>query len=270
MNNMSLPLPKHAIGDTAVDHIRYQLKGRVAWLTLDRPPLNVLDLGTLEQLVTVLRSLSDPQPSVRVVALAHAGELFSAGVDVHDHLGDRAERMLELFLEACRRLVGLPVPTVAAIAGAAIGGGFELALCCDLIVASDRARFSLPEIKVGTFPPVAVALLHEKLPAQLAAELIYAGKELEAARAHQLGLVNRLVAAVAFEAELNEFVQSIACYSGAVLRAAKRAAEPARTRALQAVSYAERVYREELSGTADMSEGLDAFLQKRQPVWRDT
>jgi len=252
-----------------MDHIKYQLRGRVAWLTIDRPPLNILDLGTLEQLVTVLGSLGEPQPSVRAAVLASAGELFSAGVDVRDHLGDRAERMLELFVEACRRLLRLPVPTVAAVGGSAIGGAFELALCCDVIVASERAKFLLPEIKVGTFPPVAVALLHEKLPGPIAAELIYGGSELAAARAQKLGLVNRLAAAEAFESELNEFVQAIASHSGAVLRLAKRASEPARARLLEAIDYAEQLYREELTGTADMNEGLQAFLAKRPPVWRD-
>ncbi|HBL27500.1 MAG TPA: enoyl-CoA hydratase/isomerase family protein, partial [Acidobacteria bacterium] len=133
-----------------VQTVRVERSGRVARLTIDRPPLNVLDIPTLEQLAGAVASLDRADDDLQVVVLRGAGDrAFSAGVSVQDHTPDKVGPMLETFHRAIRRLRDLPAVTVAAVQGHCLGGGMELAMACDLVVAADNARFGQPEIKLG-------------------------------------------------------------------------------------------------------------------------
>src|SRR5437867_11063033 len=131
--------------------VQVSLSAGVARVVLDRPPLNVIDLEGARELAGALESLRS-RPDLSAVVLAARGRAFSAGVDVRDHLPDRGAAMLSEFHRACRLLLDIEVPVVAAVQGAALGGGCELTLICDLVWASDRASFGQPEIKLGVFP----------------------------------------------------------------------------------------------------------------------
>ena len=134
--------------------IRYVDDGQVARITLNRPPLNIMTLETLDDLDAAIAHAA-AVPALKVLVIAATGRAFSAGVAVEDHLGDRVGPTLDAFHSVFRRLHAVECVTIAAVQGAALGGGAELATFCDVVVASDAAAFGQPEIKVGVFPPSA-------------------------------------------------------------------------------------------------------------------
>src|SRR5688572_20028715 len=134
--------------------VRVEDDGIVARLVLARPPLNVIDLGMAREMTAALLALRG-RDGLRAVVIAAEGRAFSAGVSIEDHLPGRVEAMLPAFHDVFRALRTLEVATVAAVHGAALGGGCELAGFCDFVIATEDATFGLPEIKLASFPPVA-------------------------------------------------------------------------------------------------------------------
>jgi cyclohexa-1,5-dienecarbonyl-CoA hydratase len=243
--------------------------GGVLRLTLERPPLNVLNLAMLEELEHALAAVSNER-SIKLLVLAGHGRAFCAGVDVADHTADRVERTLKLFHGVIRRLLALECPTLAVVHGATLGGGCELMLGCDLVLARDDAKIGQPEIQLGVFPPVAAALLPALVGRQRALDLVLTGRTLDAAQAHAFGLVNEVVAAEGFDGAVERFVQRLAGLSGPVLRVAKRAlVEALPLPPAEAIGHAESLYLNELMRLDDAEEGLRAFLAKRAPVWKE-
>lgn len=240
---------------------------RVARVRLDRPPLNVVDLVTARELTAALDGLHTRRDLVAVV-FESAGKAFCAGVDVRDHLPDRGAETLAAFHAACERLHALPCPTVAAVHGPALGGGCELTLVCDVVVASTRATFAQPEIKLGVFPPLAAVALARVAPAHLAADLVLTGRSLPAAEAQAAGLVSRLVEPEQFEAAVAQVLGELRALSAPSLALTKRALRVARPPVdFAAVAAAERLYVQELMSSPDAIEGLTAFVEKRAPKW---
>jgi cyclohexa-1,5-dienecarbonyl-CoA hydratase len=246
-------------------HVRVELRGPVAEIVLERPPLNVLDLGTLEALHAALLALRG-RDDVRVVVLRSAIDgTFSAGADVADHARDRAPAMLAAMHAVVRALRSLPVPTLALVDGRCLGGGCEVAQACDLVVASPRATFGQPEIDLGCFPPVAAALL-PRLAGRRAAELVLLGTPVGALDALALGLVSRVADDV--EAEGRRLADALAAKSRTALAAAVRALRAGSDGTLdEALARNERLYLDAVVPTADAAEGVRAFLEKRAPVW---
>lgn len=250
--------------------VRVEGAGAVRHLVLDRPPLNVLNLRMLAELDDVLARLSNER-SLKCLVIRGAGRAFCAGVDVADHTPERVERMLELFHGAVRRLMALPVPVVAAVNGAALGGGCELLMACDVVLARDDARIGQPEIRLGAFPPVAAAVLPRLVGRQQALDLVLTGRTLEAGEAREIGLVTRVLAVETFEREVDDYARLLASRSGPVLRLAKRAVlEGAELPLAVALARAERLYLRDLVPLEDAREGLRAFMEKRDPEWRET
>jgi len=243
--------------------VRLERTGGVARITLQRPPLNVLNLAMLAELDDALAAAVD----AAVLVLSGAGRAFCAGVDVSDHMGDRAALMLQRFHAVIRRLLDFDAPVIAVVNGAALGGGCELLLACDVVFARDGAKLGQPEIRLGVFPPVAVALLPGLIGRQRALDLILSGRTIEAAEAKALGLVQHVVAPEELDAEAQKYIDGLAALSPAVLRLTKRSAAIDRRRAIMAIDAAERTYLDELMTLEDAHEGLAAFLEKRPPVW---
>ncbi len=241
----------------------------VARVTLNRPPLNVIDIPLMRELRSALEAVTADREA-KVVVVGAEGKAFSAGVDIKDHTPDRVDEMLREFHAVIRTLWASPAPTVAAVRGSALGGGMELALSCDLIVASEQARFGQPEIQVGAFPPIAALLLARQIPRKKALELILTGDSISAAQAGPFGLVNVVAPADQFDAAVNAFIARLSRWSGPVLKLAKRAAlVPLVDGDAQALREIERIYLQELMSTEDAREGTQAFLDKRQPEWKD-
>ena len=247
--------------------IRCSETSGVARIVLRRPPLNILTIEMMEEVVAAL-TWAGTLPALKAVLLAAEGKAFSAGVDVEDHRGDRVKPMLETFHRIFRLMHDLDCPTVAAVQGAALGGGAELATFCDLVIVSDTATIGQPEIKAGVFARIAALHYPLRVGPHRALQLLLSGRVLGAAEALQIGLVDRLVPAQALddavEAELGRF----AAQSGAVLRLTKRAVRESLGVPFHlALSQLEDLYQYQLMATEDASEGLRAFVAKRPPLW---
>jgi cyclohexa-1,5-dienecarbonyl-CoA hydratase len=253
------------------EHIRFDVSDSVARLTLNKPPLNVLNIAMMREINTALEGLGD-DPSVKVLVFeaAEGSKAFSAGVDVSEHTADMVEEMIEVFHRIFRLLDRLEMPTVAVVGGAALGGGCELVLFCDMVIASERASFGQPEIQVGVLPPIAVVALPAIIGPKKALEIVLIGDRIRAPEALQLGLVNKVVPPEELRATADEFVGKLAKLSGAVLRLTKRAVRLGSagdfTEGLAAV---QELYLGPLMSTEDANEGLAAFMEKRAPVWKD-
>jgi len=244
-------------------------EGSVATLTLDRPPLNVMNIDTMEQINDALADLRGRR-EIKVLLFRGRGKAFSAGVDIADHTRDKVARMLQVFHRIFESIRMLDVIAVAAVDGLALGGGFELAIGCNLVVASESARFALPEIDVGVFPPLACVVLPRATPRRKAMEWILTGEEITAAELQSFGLVNRVFPDDRFEEELQRFVGVLTSKSGPVLQLAKRAQIESYYATYEEALYkAENLYLRELMPLADAQEGIQAFLEKRKPQWHD-
>lgn len=257
-------------GPTAPERVRLTSDGGVRVLTLDRPPLNVLDIASLRELErTVGRVSADPDAVVLLVT--GAGKAFCAGVDVADHMGGRVEAMMSALHGALTAVAGLEIPTVAALNGAALGGGLELALACDLVVARAGAKLGQPEIRLGVFPPFAAAVLPARCGRAVAMDVCLSGRIFPAEEAASMGLVQRVLPADDFADTALAWARDLASLSPPVLRLAKRAVDAgARLPPDTALNEAERLYLDELMRLDDAREGLAAFLDKRPPIWKGT
>ena len=242
--------------------------GRVARITLRRPPLNVLNLEMLGELNRAFTHVASEQPAV--VVLAAEGKAFSAGVDIADHTEDKVGGMLELFHKIFLTMDGMDAPIIALAQGAALGGGCELIMACDLVLAAHSATFGQPEIRVGAFPPVAAVELPLVVGARRAAEMLFTGEGLDAAAAAAAGLINHVYPADTFADEAEKFIGKVSRNSGAVLAYTKQAIRLGRGRTLaEALPDLETLYLDKLMKSHDAREGLTAFMEKRRPEFKD-
>jgi len=246
--------------------VRLAQQGAVAVLRLDRPPLHVLDIPMIGSLDAALRAVEESPASVLVIG-STGTKAFSAGVDVKDHTPDKLAGMLRAFHGVFRRMHATRLVTVAAVRGACLGGGAELALSCDLVVAEEGARIGFPEIRLACYPPVGLAALSARYGPRLA-ELCLTGNALEAAEAHRRGLLSRLAPPGRSEEEALALAETVAAHSPSVLgltvRLGRRLAAPHFEHAL---AEAEKSYLETLARMPDMEEGIRAWIEKRPPRW---
>jgi len=253
----------------AFKHILTELKDGVATLTLNRAPLNWLNIEMMEEINTYLSSLSS-EKSLKLLVVRAAGKAFSVGVEVADHLGDLGPKMIETFHKMFRLMDALKVPSLAVVNGSALGGGCELALYCDMVIATEKAKFGQPEIQVGVFPPIAALIFPRMMGRKKAMELILTGDTISAQEAYSLGLVNKVVPETSLAQEAEAFIGKFSKLSGIVLKLAKEAAlaglNDDMDRGLKTI---EKIYLDRLMKTHDAMEGLKAFLDKRKPTWKD-
>ena len=252
-------------------HIRFRIDDRVARITFARPPLNVLDIAMMREIDHALNECMGRRSLAAIVfdAVPDA-RAFSAGVSVEDHRSETIYQMLDTFHAIFRGLELLGRPVVALVDGAALGGGCELLLACDVVIASNRARFGQPEIKLGVFPPVAAVLLPRVIGERRARELILTGELIDANEALSLGLISHLVESSALEARLQEVLARFRDLPTPALEMARRAMDLARGRNFpEALARVEDLYLNELMRTEDAHEGVRAFIEKRKPTWRN-
>lgn len=243
-------------------------KERRIFITWERPPLNVLDIALLNELDQALSKCTDDSGADLVVLKGAGTRAFSAGVDIRDHTKEKVPEMLEVVHGVVRKLLALPQVTLAAVRGACLGGGCEIASSCDLIVASEESTFATPEIRVGCYPPVALTRFSHLIGYHRAAEMILTGRSFSAGEAYAMGLINRVCAAEQLDRELQRLVEDLSGQSGAVLRVAVKGLRTISLKGFeQALRYSEDLYCRELLQTSDVEEGIAAFLQKRPPIW---
>jgi enoyl-CoA hydratase len=252
----------------------WEQQGPVAIATLNRPhALNAITVELLEELERRLAE-AEADPSVRAIVLASSGEkAFSVGADLKALAGEYDDTagldlLVTVFQRALGRVESFPGPVIAAIRGYCLGGGLELALTADLRVAADDARLGLPEVKVGSMPGAGGT---QRLPwligAARAKELMFTGEPIDAAEAHRLGLVNRVVPAASLLAEATTFADVLGRRAPLALQKIKEAVNGSRDASLEEGLALERRCHDFLRDSEDRREGIRAFVEKREPVF---
>jgi enoyl-CoA hydratase/carnithine racemase len=247
--------------------------GTVAEVVLDRPAaMNALNTAMLVRLDEVLTRLA-ADPRLRAVVLASAGQrAFCVGADLKERAGMSDAQMIAqrpAFRAAFGALLGLPQPVIAAVDGFALGGGCELALSCDLIVAGQSAVFALPEVTVGLVPGCGgTQLTARRLGPGLAADLVLTGRRVGAEEAGRIGLADRVVPAGTAAEQALELALQIAANAPVAVRAAKRAMRLGWDASLPAALETEDAAWRTAVLSADRQEGITAFAEKRPPRWR--
>jgi len=251
----------------ATSRVDLRIEASVARVKLINPPLNVIDLRMareLQQAITELESRSD----ISVIIFEGDAHAFSAGVDVKAHLPEQIHEMLTTFHAMIRAITASRKVTIAAVCGACLGGGAELAAVCDMVYTARDASWGFPEIKLGCYPPVAAVVLATLIGQKRAAELILTGRQFSGGEAAAMGLATRSVVAAELESVVERTLAELRALSPAALAHTKKAIY-----AWDAIHFdkglarAENFYLNELISTADAREGIIAFLDKRPPKW---
>ncbi len=249
---------------------RERFDGQVLAVTLDDAPANVLS----KKMMTELRELFAADREItgrKAVVIGGEGKHFSFGASVPEHQADQVDEMLPVFHAMIGEILDHPVPVIARVSGQCLGGGFELALAASLIFADDTARFAVPEIKLGVFPPVAAVLLPHMAPAALTPRMVVGAEALGAAELGHFGLLAGCCGEGQLGALVDDWIEKhLLPRSAASLRMAHRAARAATVAHYRNhIDDAERLYLDELMQTHDANEGITAFIERRQPEWEN-
>jgi len=251
------------------ENIETEFKEGLGTITLNRPPVNILNIAMMAEINDQLNTWQGKK-DLKVVLFNAKGKCFSAGVDVGEHMGDLAPKMIGAFHRIFRLMDTLGIPTVASVYGSCLGGGCELAVFCDLVVSSQGAKYGQPEIQVGVFPPIAAQIMPRIMGRKAAMELILSGKIISAEEARTMGLVNQVVPEEELEEATVKFVKPYLRLSAEVLRKTKKAVSAGLMDDFEpSLKAIENIYLNELMQTADAQEGLKAFLEKRKPEWKN-
>lgn len=222
----------------------------------------------MEQLQAAIAE-AEARSEVSVIAFAGAEKVFSAGVDVAAHVPDKVQEMLAKFHAVFRALVISRKVLVASVHGHCLGGGAELAMICDVVVTSESALWGFPEISLGCFPPVATTALAALAGQKHAAELILTGRKFDGLEARFLGLANWAVPDHQVKEKTDEVITRLSRLSPSTLALTKKALYAWDSMHFdKGLARAEKVYLEELMKTEDAREGVQAFLEKREPQWK--
>ncbi len=240
-------------------------------LVLDAPHGNAVTDAMVGAIQAALASVPARTPPVKLVTLEGAGADFSFGSSLAEHVPPRMPEVLPRFHALVRALLDAPAVTAAVVHGRCLGGGFELALACDFILAADDAVLGLPEIAVGAFPPVGSVLLPMRIGASRAASAIVGGGARPIVEWQRLGLVEQVVPRDELTAAVDRWFEwTLQGKSAAALSHAARASRLVVAGAVERLlPDAERLYLDSLLATADAAEGVAAFLEKRDPRWKD-
>lgn len=246
----------------------------VAWITLNRPAArNALSLALMEELVAELDAIAT-DAAVNVVVIGGAGPAFCAGHDLRELRSQPRRPFYETTFQLCSklmtRIVRLPKPVIARVHGVATAAGCQLVATCDLAVAADTARFATPGVNIGLFCSTPMVALSRAVGRKAAMEMLLTGDLISARRAHELGLVNRIVAESELDAVVAALAAQIVAKSPLTLAIGKEAFYSQAEMALDdAYAYASEVMTRNMLAR-DAAEGIDAFLAKREPHWTGT
>ena len=258
----------------AYETLRYEVADRVVTIALDQPETrNALSDEVLDDLIAAFSAARDDD-AVRCVVLASTHETtFSSGGNLAGFAADVP--LIQKHLETTRKfpalftLIGeLGKPVICAARGHCLAGALGLALACDLVVAGEQATFGTPELNVGVFPFIILALIFRNVPRKKAAELVLLGERVDAREAERLGIVNRVVAADEFDAAVAEWAQKLASRSPVLVRLGKDAMFRAQDLALEDALDFLRAQLTIAFSTEDIQEGVQAFFEQREPVWK--
>jgi enoyl-CoA hydratase len=252
-------------------NIIVEIRGKVGLVTLNRPQaLNALNEALIAELNDALGSF-ESNPEIGCTIITGSDKAFAAGADVKE-MAEKTyvESYLGRFLEGWTRIAETRKPVVAAVSGFCLGGGLELAMMCDFIIASETARFALPEITLGIMPGAGGT---QRLPRYIgkakAMDLILTGRMMDAVEAERCGLVARLVAPDRLLDEALAAASKIAAYSQPIVMMAKETVNRAQEASLAEGARFERRLFLSMFSTEDQKEGMKAFIEKRKPAFRN-
>ena len=251
--------------------VEFEHDGQVARVVLAAPKANIVDQAMMADLESAFESLASRR-DLKAIVLIGERPNFSFGASVQEHLPEQISGTLTRLHGLLRRIAEAPAPTIAAVRGQCLGGGLELALACDLILAEETAQLGCPEIQLGVFPPAASALLPARIGAGPAASLVLTGASMSGATAAAIGLVARTAGPGQLDAVLAQWLAAdFLPRSPSALRYAALTVRRPLMRALeQDLPVIERLYLKDLMSEPDAAEGIRAFLEKRPPRWRQS
>ncbi|MDM8525261.1 enoyl-CoA hydratase/isomerase family protein [Desulfococcaceae bacterium HSG8] len=250
-------------------YLKIEKSEGIARITFARPKHNVLDIEMMNELNAELESLISDN-DLKCLVILGEGQSWCAGVEVADHKPEMVDDMISTFNRIFELIDKLEVPTIAAVHGACLGGGMEVAIACDIIVASKKAVFGQPEIKLGFFPPYAAIRLPQLVGQSRAIEICTTGKRYTAKEAKKMGLISYKVDGDEFTETVDKLVNEIRYSSPLIIRLNKRAVKQHLgadfSKALEGVSD---LFLNTLMKTEDTLEGIKSFEEKRKPEWKN-
>ena len=241
----------------------------VARIILDSAPLNILDCDQCEELLEAIHSIRDDDVARIVIVQGDGGE-FCSGTDIAEHTPEKMPELLPKFHACLDAMLTLDAITIAAVQGHCLGGGFELALSCDRILADENAKLGLPEIKLGCFPPAGWIQMLARSSSGSAVRMVCSGEISKAGDFPHSGVVDQLVPAGKMESALKKEVEPYQSMSPAILAfSARQFHRRSREQWARHLPELEKDYLDGILNHPDSREGVEAFLEKRTPKWAD-
>ena len=252
-----------------MNNINIKITDSWAKITFSKPPLNIFSIEDLIFLEKTLQDLKN-QKTLRMIIFESDQQIFSAGVDIADHLPEKAPELIKAFNKLIFTMIDLEIPTLALVKSGCFGGGSEFALFCDFVLASENAFFAQPEIKLACFPPLSITHFAYLTGNKKALEIILTGEKLLSKDALAAGLVNHVFSEEEFDLKADKFVNSIIQNSSSVIRTTLNTYKKINYAGLkEKIEFAEKIFLEDLLKLHDYAEGTNSFIEKRVPVWKD-
>ena len=253
----------------AFKYILFDTSTYIAHITLNNPPYNVLSVPLMREMAEAIESLNG-RGDIKAILLDSSQRTFSAGIGLEDSKADRVFSTLDSFNCVFESISEISKPLIVVVNGPAIGAGSELAAFGDLVIATPKAKFAQPEVKLGVFPPFASVMLPQLIGPKKTYELILTGEALSAEDALALGFVNRVVPEEKLKQAVDEVIGKIGEFSAPVLEMTKRVISGSLGLPLdKAMRQSHNIYLTQLMDLEDVQEGLRAVLEKRKPVWKN-
>ncbi|MCK5165393.1 MAG: enoyl-CoA hydratase/isomerase family protein, partial [Desulfobacula sp.] len=243
--------------------IKIENNGEVARIILDRPKHNVLNIPMMNELNAQLEKIA-ADDELKCVVITGEGRSFCAGVEVADHSPDNVDEMVATFNRIFELINMIDIPVIAAVNGACLGGGMEVAIACDIVIASEKAIFGQPEIKLGFFPPYAALRLPELVGPAKAIEIVTTGQNYSAQESKDLGFVTKVASVDDFAEAVDKTIKQITMASPLIIRLNKRAVKRhIGTSFFQGVDLISNYFLKTMMKTEDTLEGIASFEERR-------
>ncbi len=251
------------------DYIKFSIDNSVAQITLARPKHNVFNIAMMQELNSVLESVSKDE-NLKCLVIMGEGSSWCAGVDVGDHKPELVNEMISTFNRIFVLIDSIKFPVIAAVHGACLGGGMEVAIACDMVIAAKKAVFGQPEVKLGFFPPYAAIRLPCLIGPAKTIEVCVTGKSYTADEAFGMGFVTAVFENEQFETELKKLIKEITASSPLILRLNKQAVKAHLGMSFESsLENVSNLFLNKLMKTEDTLEGIASFYEKRKPVWKN-
>lgn len=251
------------------EFLKVEKDDQVARIILDRPKHNVLDIPMMNELNAELEKIA-ADDDLKCVVITGEGKSFCAGVEVADHKPDNVDLMVSTFNRIFELINMIDIPIIAAVNGACLGGGMELAIACDIVIASEKAILGQPEIKLGFFPPYAALRLPELVGVAKAIEIVTTGQNYSAQESKDLGFVSQVASVDGFDEAVEKTIKQIVMASPLIIRLNKRAVKRhIGTSFFQGVDLISNYFLKTMMKTEDTLEGIASFEERRRPVWKN-